>query len=119
MAVFWVVAPCSLVEVCRSFRGAYRLYHQGYRPDDGDSTSETSVNFYETTRRKILEKSRLHTRRRENLKSHSNEIIVQKHNWISFEEAGLAAETHSRQNVSFPTISMALATSFLWPCVVY
>jgi hypothetical protein len=29
MAVFWVVAPCSLVDVCRRFRGAFRLNHQG------------------------------------------------------------------------------------------
>jgi hypothetical protein len=33
-------------------------------------TSETSVNFYDTTRRNILEDSHLHTRRRENLISH-------------------------------------------------
>jgi hypothetical protein len=32
------------------------------------STSEMSVNFYQTTRRNIPEDSRLHTRRRENLK---------------------------------------------------
>jgi hypothetical protein len=34
------------------------------------STSETSVNFNVTTRRYIAEDSKLHTRRRENLKSH-------------------------------------------------
>jgi len=34
------------------------------------STSETSVNFNVTTRRYIPEDSKLHTRRRENLKSH-------------------------------------------------
>jgi hypothetical protein len=34
------------------------------------STSETTVNFYQTTRRNNPEDSRLHTRRRENLKSH-------------------------------------------------
>jgi hypothetical protein len=34
------------------------------------STSETSANFYQTTRRNIPEDSYLHTRRRENLKSH-------------------------------------------------
>jgi hypothetical protein len=34
------------------------------------STSETSANFYETTRRNIPEGGHLHTRRRENLKSH-------------------------------------------------
>jgi hypothetical protein len=34
------------------------------------STSETSVNFYQTTRHKNPEDSHLHTRRRENLKYH-------------------------------------------------
>jgi hypothetical protein len=34
------------------------------------STSERSVEFYETARRNIPEDSYLHTRRRENLKSH-------------------------------------------------
>jgi hypothetical protein len=29
MAVFWVVAPCCLVEVYRRFRGACCLHHQG------------------------------------------------------------------------------------------
>jgi hypothetical protein len=32
MAVFWVVAPCSLVEVYQRFRGP-----EGDRPDDGGS----------------------------------------------------------------------------------
>jgi hypothetical protein len=36
-------------------------------------TSETSVNFNVTTRRYIPEDPKLHTRRRENLKSHGNE----------------------------------------------
>jgi hypothetical protein len=40
-----------------------------HRPDDGGSTSETSVNVYQTTRRYNPEDSHLHTRRRENLKS--------------------------------------------------
>jgi hypothetical protein len=37
MAVFWVVAPCSLVEVNQCFRGGCCLYHQGddHCPDDG------------------------------------------------------------------------------------
>jgi hypothetical protein len=34
------------------------------------SASETSVNFYQTTRRYKPEDSHLHTRRRENLKSY-------------------------------------------------
>jgi hypothetical protein len=29
MAVFWVAAPCSLVEIYRRVRGAYCLHHQG------------------------------------------------------------------------------------------
>jgi hypothetical protein len=33
MAVFRDVAPCSLVEVCRRFRGAFCLHHQNN--DDG------------------------------------------------------------------------------------
>jgi hypothetical protein len=36
------------------------------------STSETSVNFYVTTRRNTPEGCYLHTRRRESLKSHIN-----------------------------------------------
>jgi hypothetical protein len=34
------------------------------------STSETSANFYQTAQRNNPEDSHLHTRRRENLKSH-------------------------------------------------
>jgi hypothetical protein len=34
------------------------------------STSEMSVNFYQTTRRNNPQDSHLYTRRRENLKSH-------------------------------------------------
>jgi hypothetical protein len=37
---------------------------------EAESTSETSVNFYQTTRRNNPDNSHLHTRRRENLKSH-------------------------------------------------
>jgi hypothetical protein len=40
MAVFWFVAPCSPVEICLI---ALMM--------DTASTSETSVNFYESTRR--------------------------------------------------------------------
>jgi hypothetical protein len=29
MAVFWVVAPCSVVEVHQRFRGPFCLHHQG------------------------------------------------------------------------------------------
>jgi hypothetical protein len=30
MTVFWIFAPCILVEVYRRFRGACCLHHQGY-----------------------------------------------------------------------------------------
>jgi hypothetical protein len=56
MAVFWIIAPCSLVEV----------YHR--QGDDGRlmmeaaSTSEMSVNFYQTARRNNPEDSHLHQR---------------------------------------------------------
>jgi hypothetical protein len=39
------------------------------------STSETSVNFYQTLRRNNPEDSNLHNRRRENLKSHNVNMI--------------------------------------------
>jgi hypothetical protein len=69
MTVFWYIAPCSLVEIDRRFRGAYCLHNQGSAP----------------TRRNIPEGCHVHTRCRENLKSHSvtskfdvGLIIVQK-----------------------------------------
>jgi hypothetical protein len=67
MAVFWVIATCSLVEVCRHFKGVCCIHHQ---VDEATSTSETSVNFYQNTRRDNSEDSHLHIRRHENLKSH-------------------------------------------------
>jgi hypothetical protein len=44
MKTFWDVAPCSVVEIGRRFRGVYCL-NQGLMIDVV-STSETSVNFY-------------------------------------------------------------------------
>jgi hypothetical protein len=52
------IAPCSLFEVGRRFGSAYCLLHQG---------DESSVYFYETTRRFIQRDSHLRTRCRENL----------------------------------------------------
>jgi hypothetical protein len=37
---------------------------------EAESTSETSVNFYQTTWRNVPEDSHFHNLRRENLKSH-------------------------------------------------
>jgi hypothetical protein len=59
MAAFWGMAPCSLVEGDRRFRGACCLQMIA-----AVQTSETSVSFYDTTQRNIPEG------RRENLKSH-------------------------------------------------
>jgi hypothetical protein len=69
MFVFWVVAPCHLGEVYLHFRGACCL-HQQDDDDDGEvvSTSETPVNFYQTTWCNNPEDSLLHTPRHENLK---------------------------------------------------
>jgi hypothetical protein len=49
MAVFWVVAPSSLVEVYQYFRSTCCLHHQGALMMEAASTSEMSVNFYQTT----------------------------------------------------------------------
>jgi hypothetical protein len=57
MAVFWDVAPCSLVDIDRSFRGAYCL-------------------LILEAANSIPEDSYLHTRRRENLRSHYNICAV-------------------------------------------
>jgi hypothetical protein len=75
MAVFWVVAPCSLVEVYQRFRGPCCLHNQGEGiialMMEAARISETLVNFYQTTRRYNSEDSHLRTHRRENLKSYN------------------------------------------------
>jgi hypothetical protein len=77
ITVFWDVAPCSLVEVRWCFRGDYYLHHHG--DDDlmmeAISTSETSADFYQTTRHNIPDDSNLYSSRRENLKSHQNQLF--------------------------------------------
>jgi hypothetical protein len=80
MAIFWVVAPCRLVEVYQRFRGTFCLHHQ----DDhllialmmeAARTFETLENFYQTTRRYNPEDSHLRTNRRENLKSYYTTLL--------------------------------------------
>jgi hypothetical protein len=61
MAVFWVVAPCSLVEVYLRFSGACLLIAPML---EVLSTSETTVNFYQSTRHNNPEDNHLHTRSR-------------------------------------------------------
>jgi hypothetical protein len=69
--VFWDVAPCSLVEIYRLLEVlAASIFRAIALMMEAVSIFETSVNFYQITRRNIPEDSNLHTRRRENLKSH-------------------------------------------------
>jgi hypothetical protein len=49
MAVFWVVTPCSLVEIYQFFRNTCCLHHQGALMMEAASNSGTLVNFYQTT----------------------------------------------------------------------
>jgi hypothetical protein len=58
MAVFYVLAPCSLVWVLIALMR------------DAARSSEPLVNFYQTTRRYNPEDSHLRANRRENLKSY-------------------------------------------------
>jgi hypothetical protein len=60
MAVFWHVVPLSFIDSDRRMRDAYCLSQQAIN----------LINFYQTVLCNIPEDSRLHTRRRENLKSH-------------------------------------------------
>jgi hypothetical protein len=54
MAVVWDVAPCSLLEIDRRFRGDVVIIALIM---EVVNTSETSVNIYQTTRRNIPEDS--------------------------------------------------------------
>jgi hypothetical protein len=52
---------------------------------EAESTSETSVNFYQTTERKNPEDSHLHIRRHKNIKSHYIQLYVPLGpNWMCF-----------------------------------
>jgi hypothetical protein len=67
MAIFWGVAQCSLkfTDVTEVLDASIiTLMMKAAR------TSETSVKFHQTTLRNNPQDSHLHTRRRENLKSH-------------------------------------------------
>jgi hypothetical protein len=66
MAVFWVVALCSLVEVYQRFIAPCCLHQQGDESfialmKEAARTYETLVNFYQTTRRYNPEDSGLGT----------------------------------------------------------
>jgi hypothetical protein len=76
MLFFGVLAPCRLVGRCHRFGKTYCLHLQCRRLEfvsllmEAASTCETSVVLYRTALRNIPQDSHLHTRRRENLKSH-------------------------------------------------
>jgi hypothetical protein len=55
VTVFWEFASYSHIEIDGRFRGAYCFHHQC---SEAVNTSETLINFYMTTRRKIPEDSR-------------------------------------------------------------
>jgi hypothetical protein len=83
MANFWVVALYSLVEDYQHFRGACCLHHHHQAASiialmmEAASTSEMSVNFYQTAQHNNPEDSHLHTHHHENLKSHFIQIHFQ------------------------------------------
>jgi hypothetical protein len=62
----------SLVKVYQRFRGPCCLHHQIALMMEAARTSETLVNFYQTTRRYSPEDSHLRTHRCENLKSYES-----------------------------------------------
>jgi hypothetical protein len=70
MTAFWDTEPCSFVETDRRFRGIALMMEAVH-------TSETSINFYETTRRNIPEGYHFHSRFRENLKSQCQFLFPQ------------------------------------------
>jgi hypothetical protein len=65
MAVFWVAASCSLLEVYRRSRGACCFHHQG------DKNIGKLLPGYTT---KHTRRNHIHTRRLENQKLHSSEF---------------------------------------------
>jgi hypothetical protein len=69
------------------------------------STSETSINFYETTQRNIREGCHLHTRLRENLKSHH---MIRRHITYAVEETYLNKSRYTRMLAIFMSASFTI-----------
>jgi hypothetical protein len=72
MIIFWVLVPCRLVGTCQRFGETCCLHLQGWCWEawvlialvmEAASTSETSVNFNQTTRCYNPEDSHLHTKK--------------------------------------------------------
>jgi hypothetical protein len=73
MTTYWDIVLRSLIEVNRRFRDAYCPHHESDEALIMETvcTSESSVYFNETIRCYIPERCRLHTHRRENLRTHT------------------------------------------------
>jgi hypothetical protein len=76
MKAFWDRVPCNFLQACRRFRVAYCLHQGDGLMTEAVRASETSAYLNETTRRYIPEGYHYHTRRRENLISHSVVTIL-------------------------------------------
>jgi hypothetical protein len=72
------------------------------------STSETSVNFYQTTRRNIPEDSHLHIRRSEKLKSHDVDIASSR---------GLKSTNRTTKNNQLFSVTLNLGAEGPWELV--
>jgi hypothetical protein len=46
MTVFWIAAPCSLVEVCRCFRDACYLHYQGHEHNYPEDSHLRKMSFF-------------------------------------------------------------------------
>jgi hypothetical protein len=82
----------------------------GDRIKEAASTSETSVDFYQTTQPTVLEDSHLHTRRLENLKSHLREVLasaIRRRIRVNFVEEN---EEHSKRRPTFHLCSHCICT---------
>jgi uncharacterized membrane protein YukC len=79
MAVLWNAEVCNLVELYRRFRSAC-CFHHLMALKEAARTSETPLNFYQTTQSNISEDIRLYTRRHENLKFQQEMIRTKRGN---------------------------------------
>jgi hypothetical protein len=79
MAVFWVVAPCSLVEVYQRFRGPCCLHHQGdFTRLHGSTTQKTAIFNLLEVQIKISKfyKERLAVQNVERLQSKNTDVFL-------------------------------------------